>query len=159
MNGKFNPKNTIRALVFSVFKTAGNKSPLPPSCPPLSVSEYASIPLNMPTYPWKCLNKLLWIRQRTGYAWSSCIFDRLLKKPRVLNNPKFWICIQGLRRVPNMSNYGSIRLNNAWICLNVPKYACTWQNIAECPWVYAWQNCWGYSYNMPRYSYNSIMSL
>ena len=27
--------------------------------------------------------------------------------------------MQGLRRVWNMSDYGSIRLNNAWICLNM----------------------------------------
>ena len=30
---------------------------------------------------------------------------------------------QGLRRDPNMSNYTSIRPNNACICLNVSQYA------------------------------------
>ena len=29
--------------------------------------------------------------------------------------------MQGLRRVLDVSDYGSIRLNNAWICLNMPE--------------------------------------
>ena len=37
---------------------------------------------------------------------------------RVLNMARVYM--QGLRRVPNMSGYGSIRFNNASICLNMP---------------------------------------
>ena len=40
------------------------------------------------------------------------------KWAKVLNIARLYI--QGLRRVPNMSDYGSIRLKNAWICLNKP---------------------------------------
>ena len=35
--------------------------------------------------------------------------------------------------VPNMSDYGSIRFNNVWICLNISQYTWTWLNIADCP--------------------------
>ena len=35
--------------------------------------------------------------------------------------------------VPNISDYGSIRFNNVWICLNVSQYTWTWLNIADCP--------------------------
>ena len=43
--------------------------------------------------------------------------------------------MQGLRRVPNMSDYGSIRLNNPWKCLNIntPHFAWARLDIAECP--------------------------
>ena len=47
-----------------------------PSSVPVSVAQYASIFLNMPKYPWKCLNKLFWLCQASEYAWSSYMFDR-----------------------------------------------------------------------------------
>ena len=72
-------------------KRAGEVSPLPLSCAPVSVTEYASVSLNIPKYPWKYLNKLFWLCQGSEYAWSSYIFDRLLKMPPVLNKPGFWI--------------------------------------------------------------------
>ena len=60
---------------FWLSKRAG-EPPLPPPCPfslplscaPVSVAEYASISLNMPKYPWKCLNKLFYAR-----AWICLI--------------------------------------------------------------------------------------
>ena len=57
--------------------------------------------------------------------------------------------MQGLRRIPNMSDYGSIGLNNASIYLNIPDY------VPE----YAWINYSGYArvFNIPRYSYNNII--
>ena len=73
--------------------------------------------------------------------------------------------MQGLGRVPNISDYGSKRLNNAWICLNVPHYALTWLNIPECPWMYEhpWIGlnklfwlCQGSKY-AARYSYNNVI--
>ena len=45
--------------------------PLPP------MHQYASISLNIPKYPWKCLNKLFWLSQASEYAWSSYMFDRV----------------------------------------------------------------------------------
>ena len=36
-----------------------------------------SISLNMPEYPWKCLNKLFWLCQDPECVWSFYIFDRL----------------------------------------------------------------------------------
>ena len=57
LNGKFNSKiNTIRAFyskiwtLFLISKTAREASPLPPSCAPVGVTEYAPISLNMPKY-------------------------------------------------------------------------------------------------------------
>ena len=48
----------IRTL-FRFSKMAGEASPLPISCGPVNVAEYASTVLNMPKYPLKSLNKLL----------------------------------------------------------------------------------------------------
>ena len=36
---------------FQFSQSAGETSPLPPSCAPVSVTEYVSISLNMPKYP------------------------------------------------------------------------------------------------------------
>ena len=100
--------------------------------------EYASVSLNMPKYIWKCSNKLFWpcqmiilhVRQAFEDACGS-------KKARVLNMAR--LCMQGLRRVLNMSDYGSICFKNAWyasVNLNVLQYAWTWLSIAECPpWI------------------------
>ena len=44
------------------------------------------------------------------------------------------IFLLGLRKVPNMSDFGSIRLSNPLICLNIPQYTWTWLNMAEYPW-------------------------
>ena len=53
LNGKFNPKTeTIRDLLFGFSERAGKEAfPLPLSCVPVSVTEYASISLNKPKYP------------------------------------------------------------------------------------------------------------
>ena len=59
-------------------KRAGKDSPLPQVAPPVSLSEYASISLNISECPWKCLNKLFWLWQGSEYAWSSYMFNRLL---------------------------------------------------------------------------------
>ena len=53
--GAFLPK--IRTL-FLIFEKDRGGLPLLPSYAPVSVAEYASISLNMPKYPLKCLNKL-----------------------------------------------------------------------------------------------------
>ena len=109
----FSMKNLTQK--FSVSKRAGKATPLP-YLPAWSVAEYASVSLSMPKYPWKCLNKLFWLCQGFDYAWSSYMFDRLLKMPRVLNKPRFWIwhgCIcKGYAGFRILSDYGSIRLSN-----------------------------------------------
>ena len=87
--------------------------------------EYASVSLNMPKYLWKCSNKLFWpcqmiilhVRQAFEGACGS-------KKARILNMAR--LCMHWLRRVLNMSDYGSICFKNAWyasINLNVLQYA------------------------------------
>ena len=67
------------------------------------------------------------------------MFDRLFRMPQVLNKPGFWIwhgCIWkgyvdfGILLI--MSPYASIMPT---ICPNIPQYAWTWLNIAECPWI------------------------
>ena len=69
--------------------------------------------------------------------------------------------MQGLHRVPNTSDYGSIRLNNAWICLNMPEHGWIFLNVPECMSIpeYAWINYSDYArvLNIPRYSYNNII--
>ena len=62
---------------------------------------------------------ILHVRQDFKDAWGS-------KQARVLNMARLYM--QGLRRVPNLSDYGSIRLSDAGICLNdlipldIPEY-------------------------------------
>ena len=65
-------------------KKAGEVYPLLRNCAPVSVAAYASISLNIPKYPWKCLSKLFWLCQGSKCAWSSYVFDRLLKMPCVV---------------------------------------------------------------------------
>ena len=100
-------KNTIRAFL------SKTRTLFFPSCVPVSLTEYASISLNMPKYPWKHLYKLFWQCQDSEYACSSSMFDRLLKMPLVLSKPGFWIwhgCM--------CKRYGEF-----WICLNIAPYA------------------------------------
>ena len=47
--------------------------PPPPSCAPVSVAEIASISLNIPKYPWKCLNKLFGLSQDPEYRDLTCL--------------------------------------------------------------------------------------
>ena len=72
-------------------KREGKDSPLPSSSAPVRVAKYASISLNMSKYPWKYLNELFSLSQDSQYAWSYYMFDRVLKMPRILNKPGFWI--------------------------------------------------------------------
>ena len=47
--------------LFSIFKKGQLEGlPLSLSCASVSVAEYASISLNLPKFPWKCLSKLFW---------------------------------------------------------------------------------------------------
>ena len=63
--------------------------------------------------------------------------------------------IQGLRRVLNKSDHGSICLNNTWICLDKPEHGWIFLNVPE----YSWINCSDYArvLNMLQYSYNNII--
>ena len=81
-SGLFFPKSGNR---FRFSKRSGEASSLSFSCAFVSEVEYASISLNIPKHPWKCLNKLFWLCQGSEYAWSFGMFSRLLTMPRVLN--------------------------------------------------------------------------
>ena len=123
-------------------KRAGEDFPPPLSCASVSMAEYALIFLNMNKYLWKCLNKLFWLYQGFEYIWSSVMFNRLLKMPRVLNKPGFWIwhgcAYKGYVEFQIcliMALYASVMPEYACVCLNVPQYAWTWLNIADCSWI------------------------
>ena len=95
------------------------------SCKPVSVTEYASVSLNLPKYPSKYLHNTLWLCQGFEYAGSSSMFDRILKMPPVLNSLLFWIwkgclckrytefriCLIMAPYTSIMPEYASIRLN------------------------------------------------
>ena len=87
---------------------------------PVSVDEYASIFLNISKHSLKWLNKLFWLCQDSEYTWSSYLFNKLLKIPRFLNMPEFWIW------------HGCICqcYTEFWICLNMAQYVSI---IPECP--------------------------
>ena len=120
----------IRAL-FSIFKKGGGGLFLLLSCVPVDVAKYISLSLNIRKYLYNVLNKLFWLCQGSEFAWSSYVFDRLLKMPRILNvsefwiwqfcickgNTEFWICL-------NIAQYSSIRPEHVSACLYVPQ--CAW---------------------------------
>ena len=115
---------------FNFQKTLAKVFPFPSSCIPVSVAEYAWIYLNIPKY--LCKNwKLFW--QGSGYAWSSYMFNKLLKMLWVLNVAGFWIwfsCICKGYTEFWMSECLAISLNNFWIFLNM-------LNLLNVPYV--WQ--------------------
>ena len=104
----------------------------------LSLVEFVSISLNIPKYTRKCFNKLFWLSQGSEYAWSSYMFEKLLKITPVLNKPGFWIwhdCICKGYTEFQTSDYTWIIPEYASTCLNNAQYAWTLLNIAECPWL------------------------
>ena len=143
---KFNPMiDKIRAFLskirtfFSIFIKGTETSPLLSSCAPVSVAEYASISLNMPKYPWICLNKLFWLCQGPEYACSSYMFERLLKMPPVLNKPGFWIwhgfIWKGYAEFIICLIIWLHRPQHALIMfLNMPEHDWILLNVPECPW-------------------------
>ena len=68
LSGLF-PKK-ISVFFFSISEVGSGGLPLHPGCAPVSVPEYASISLNIPKYPLKCLNKLF-------YVWALNMPDHL----------------------------------------------------------------------------------
>ena len=75
-------------------------------------------------------------------GWIFIMCDRILKMPQVINKPGFWIwhsCIckgyEEFRMFFIMAPYASVMPKYALICLDVPQYAWTRLNIAECPWI------------------------
>ena len=128
--------DTIRAYISKIRSPFLNFKKV--SSPPLSYlrAEYAFLCLNLSKYPWKCLNELLWLCLGSEYAWSSYMFDKLLKMLVVLNKPGIWIwhaCVfkgyAGFRMCLIMDPYSSIMPKYASICLNVTQYAWAWLNI------------------------------
>ena len=79
----------------------------------------------------------------------TCLTE-LLKMPRVLSRLGFWIwhgCIYKGYTVRSLSDYDSIRFNNAWICLNITQYPWIYLNMTEYCWM---------SLNMPQKSLNKL---
>ena len=113
----------IRAFFLQFSKTDRRAPPPPllkPSCAPVSVAEYASISLNIPKYPWKCLNNVLTMPE----FW---IWPIILQIQYVFEDASCSKCV----RVLNMSEYGSIYLSNAWIFLNITYCPSIWLSMAE----------------------------
>ena len=113
----------------------------------LNVSGQGRPPLSQVAhqYPWIFLNILenTWINcsdyaRALKYAWSSYMFDMLLKMPWVLNMLGIWIwhgCIckgkgyPGFRICLIMAPYTSIMPEYYWISVNMPKN--TWINCFD----------------------------
>ena len=124
----------------------------------------------MPKYLWKCLNKTFWLWQGSEFILSLYMFDRILKMPRVLSQPAFWIwhgCIcKGYAEfriflimaayasiMPDMSQYALKSFNileHGWILLNVHEYA--WKCLNKLFWYVR-------VLNMLRYNYNNIITV
>ena len=128
---------------FSIFKKARGDLPSPSP-----LVERLWVWMNIHQYPWISLNTLenarinCCVYARAEYAWSSYIFDRLLKMPRDLNKAGFWIwhgCIRkGYAEFLTcliMAPYASIMPEYSSVCLNITQYDWTWLNITECHWV------------------------
>ena len=120
---------------FRFSKRTKEGSPFLPNCVPVSVVEYASISLNMPKYRWKWLNKPCWLCQGSEHAWWPYMFDRHLKMALVLNKPGLYGTVV-YTSVTQSSEYVWFWLHTSQSCLNMPHYALTWLNLAECPWIY-----------------------
>ena len=110
----------MQGLKFSPSTNHGGPCPFPP--PPLHFSVATAL--------------------GSEFTWPSHMFDRLLKMPRVLNKPGFWIwhgfiCkgYSEFRICLIMAQYVSIMPEYASVYLNVLQYTWTWLNIAECPWI------------------------
>ena len=109
---------------FLNFQKGQGRPPLSSLVARLSVVEYALTSLNMPKYPWKCLNKLFWLCQSSEICLVTIHVHQALedasgfKYARVHNIAQLYM--QGLPRVLNLSDYDSICLRKAWICLNMP---------------------------------------
>ena len=128
--------NTIRSFFqklrhfLLIFKKDRRSFASSPSRVLVSAAEDALMLLNMPKYPWKCLNKLFWLCQDSEYTWSSYMFDRLFKMSQIINVPEFWVwhgCIckgyTEFRRCLKMVQYASIMPEYGSVCLNIPQYA------------------------------------
>ena len=156
-------------ILKKVFSTYLTPPPYPlPICASVSVTEYASMYLNIHEYPWKCLNKLFWLCQGSAYAWSSYMFDKILKLLWVLNNQGYWIwdrCVFHHYAKFRMPYFGSIRLNNAYVCLDMFKYPSLCLSMAEYCWTFLnipenpWINRSDYAriLNMSQYSHSNII--
>ena len=114
--------------------------PPPPTPLYLHACECGWICINIPDtpkYPWKCLNKLFYPILGTCMIilnfWQAFGDALGSKEVKVLNVSRLYM--QGLLRVPNISDYGSIRLNNAWMCLSMPQCLSICQNMADYCWM------------------------
>ena len=121
----------------------------------------------MHQYPWISLEILenIWINSSMPEPWISLIIfyvrqafeDALRSKYAWVLNMARLLYMQGLNRVLNMSEYGSICPYNVWIHLNMPYCPSVSLNVGEYCWMFlnmsenAWINCSDYAriLNMP----------
>ena len=123
---------------------------------PVRVAEYASTPLENKSleYPLKISLKILektvltmlelWIFPITLHVCQA--FEDTLNPKCAWVLKMTWLCIQGLHRVLNMSEYGSICLNNAWMS----QYASVSLNMHEHGWIFL---------NIPQYAWKCLNKL
>ena len=140
----------IRAFFFDFQKGLGRPPLFPPGSAPVSVAKYAPILLNISKYLWKIIERTVLTMPGSEYAWSSYMFDRLLKMLRVIDKLGSWIwhgCkgYTEFRRCLHMASYASI------MPLNMPQYPLICLNMAEYCWISlnipenAWINCSDYA--------------
>ena len=123
-------------IFFRAFSKKGKRKfhPSPLCCASVSVDEYASVPLNIPKYPWKCMNKLFWLCQGSQYAWASYLFDMPLKMPQVLNVSRVLnmvqLYMQGLHKDLNMPEY-ALRIHWRLSAILKTSNKSVWSNVFD----------------------------
>ena len=102
-----------------------------PSCMPVSVAEHASLSLNMPIHPWKCLDKLFGSCQGSQYAKSSYMFDVIFYQRLMLF--KFLEISYVLLYIKAFSL--QMHIKNSFYGFNIFKEMMECQNLIQ-DWVY-----------------------
>ena len=74
-----------------------------------------------------------WICLIILHVWEALEYASGSKYARILNMALLYM--QGLYGVLNFPEYGSICLNNAWICLDMPWCPSIWLTMAEYWWM------------------------
>ena len=102
----------------------------------VSVAEYATISLDIPKYPWKCLNKFFRLCQGFEYGWLFYMFESLgfrIWHSCICNgSADFWICLN----MDHMSQYPLMSPNmshNCWILFNTLEHA--WKHLNKLFWL------------------------
>ena len=132
-------------VLFSIFKKKKEKVRPPHS--PLVACLWMW--LSMHQHPWISLNISLKVLEQNVLTlpglWICLItlhvrqaFEDGSGSKMCQSSDMAWLYVQRLRRVLNMSEYGSIYLNTAWICLNILASLNIFQHVCNVP-EYAWK--------------------